>query len=142
MSSESPYTGLAAKIRPGGSSDAQAIAAQRASQPPRLRVALARGFVLLRPLTEPCMVLVDGVAVGRLSSRDQVEAVLAAGDHTLQVQRGWLRSNVIELKVGNGDIAQYVCTGHNSGLDLVFGVVVAYAILMPNRFFHLTLFRP
>src|SRR4029450_6351689 len=142
MPSESPYSGLAAKIRPGGSSDAQAVAVERASRSPRVRVALTRGTAILRPFTETCTVLVNGAPVGRLSSRDKVEVVLVAGNHTLQINCGWLRSNLVELRVEHGDIAQFVCTGHNSGLDLAFGVVLFYAIMMPHRFFHLTSFRP
>ena len=142
FSTDSPYAGLASRIRPGGSADAQAIAAQRASQPPRVRVALARGILPLRLLTEPCQVFVDGASVGRMSSRDKVEAVVAPGKHTLQVRSGWLRSNAVELGLGNGDIAQFVCTGHSSALDLMFGMFLIYATLIPQRFFRLSSFRP
>jgi hypothetical protein len=140
--SESPYAGLAAKIRPEGSSDAQAAAAERAVRSPLVRVALTRGTALLRLFTEPCCVLLDGAPVGQLSSREKVEATLAAGQHELQVRCGWLRSDTMQFTVENGDVAQFVCTGHNSGLDLIFGVVLFYAALLPHHFYRLRSFRP
>lgn len=141
-SSESPYAGLAAKIRPEGSSDAQALAAERAARPPVVRLALTQGTLLLRLFTEPCCVLVNGMQVGQLTSRERFEATLVAGKHSVQVTRGWLRSNSCEFEVENGDIAQFLCTGHNAGLDLIFGVFLFYAILLPRYFYHLRQFRP
>jgi hypothetical protein len=139
---ESPYTGLAAKIRPEGSSYAQAVAAERAARQPIVRVAFTRGTFILRRCVEPCRVLVDGQSVGELSSKNKVEATLAPGRHTLQIKRGWLSSNLVELTVKNGDIAQYVCTGHHSLLDLIFGMPAFYALFFPRRFFRLRSFRP
>lgn len=133
---------MAAKIRPEGSPDARAIAAERAARPPVVRLALARGTLLLRPLSEPCRVFVDGVQVGQLSSQERCQAALAAGNHSVQVTRGWLRSNACEFQVENGDIVQFLCTGHNAGLDLIFGVFLVYAALLPHHFYHLRPFRP
>jgi hypothetical protein len=141
-SSESPYAGLAEKIRPEGSSDAQAIAAERAARPPVVRLALTRGTLLLRALSEPCRVLVDGTQVGQLTSQERFQVALAAGNHSVQVTRGRLRSNACEFDVANGDIVQFLCTGHNAGLDLIFGVFLFYAALRPSHFYHLRPFHP
>ena len=141
-SSLSPYAGLAAKIRPEGSRDAQAIAAQRAAREPILRIVLRPGFVLLRWLAEPCLVLVDGQRRGELRSGVKFEASVPAGRHSVQVTRAWLGSQRVEIEVQNGEIAQFHCTGHNSPFDLCFGLALLFGVLLPSRFYWLTAFRP
>jgi hypothetical protein len=137
----SPYAGLAAKIRPDGSRDAQANAAERALRQPILRIALRPGFILLRPFIEPCRVLVDGHSLGGLTSSTNFEAAVAAGQHTVRVVRGWLSSNVMDVHLANGDIAQFLCSGHNSLLDLVFGLAILFAAFLPRRFYWLKPFH-
>jgi hypothetical protein len=141
-SSKSPYAGLADKIRPEGSADVQALSAERAARPPIVRVALARGTLLLRPFSEPCCVVVDGTQVGQLTSQERFQLALAAGNYSVQVTRGWLRSNVCEFSVANGDVVQFLCTGHHAGLDLIFGVALFYAALWPSHFYRLRPFHP
>jgi hypothetical protein len=137
----SPYAGLASQIRPQGSTDARAYAAERASRPPVVRVALVTGNALLRPFTEPCQVLVDGRPVGIVSSHQKFESAIAAGEHRICVAAGRLRSNVVAMDVENGDIAQYVCAGHNSLLDFMFGLTALYIIAFPHRFFWIKSFH-
>jgi hypothetical protein len=139
----SPYAGLAAKIRPGGSIEAQAIAAEKAKRPPRLRIALSRGtFVLLQALIEPCRVLVDGVPVGMLTSEKTFETTLPAGSHSLQIACGLLRSNPLRVDVSNGDSCQFICSSRNSALDLFFGMTLFCMLVVPFRFYTLREFRP
>jgi len=140
-SSLSPHAGLAAKIRPEGSRDAQALAAQRAEREPMVRIALTPGFILTGWLFEPCRVLVDGQPLGRLRSAEKFEAKLAAGRHTVKVTRGWLSSQEANVELGNGDIAQFLCRGHNSLLDLLLGLALLFGVLLPWRFYWLTPFR-
>jgi len=137
----SPYAGLAAKIRPEGSRDAQAQAQERAAREPLLRIAMRPASILLRWLTEPCQVLVDGQPLGVLRSDQKFEAAVTAGRHCVQVSGGWLRSPSASVEVQNGEIAQFLCTGHNALLDLVFGLVLLYGVLLPGRFYWLTAFN-
>jgi len=139
--SQSPYAGLAGRIRPEGSSDARVIEAEKVLRQPIIRVALTPGTFLLRPCIEPCRVLLDGQVVGKLTSRNKFEVLVDPGTHTLHVARGWLGSNHVDVSSKNGDIAQYVCTGHHSLLDLIFGFALLYASLLPSRFFRLRPFR-
>jgi hypothetical protein len=139
----SPYAGLAARIRPGGSVEAQAIAAERAKRPPRLRIALTRGtFGLLQALIEPCRVLVDGVPVGVLTSEKTFETDLAPGSHSLQIACGLLWSNPVRIEVVNGDVAQFICSSRNSALDFFLGMTLFCMLVVPFRFYTLREFCP
>ena len=133
----SPYAGLGARVRPEGSRDAQSQAKERATREPLLRI-------VLRPALFswlPCSVLVDGQPRGLLSSGQRFEVTLPAGSHLVQVSSGWLRSPVVNVYLQNGDIAQFVCHGHNSVLDYLFGLVLVYGVLLPGQFYWLKRFR-
>ena len=84
--------------------------------------------------------LVDGQPLGRLWSAEKFEAKVAAGRHTVKVTRGWLGSQEAYVELGNGDIAQFLCRGHNSLLDLLLGLAVLFGVLLPWRFYWLTPF--
>ena len=140
--SESPYAGLAARIRPEGSCDAQALAAEKAARQPIVRVLLTPGAFILRPLVEPCKVHVDGESVGTLAGGRRLEATLAEGTHQLQIARGRLRRNRIEFTVQSGEISQFLCTAHHSWLDLIFGTALFFALVLPGKFFRVRPFRP
>jgi len=135
--SKSPYAGLAAKVRPEGSRDAQAQAKERAAREPLLWIALRPG--LLDWL--PCRVLVDGQPRGKLRSGQRFEVTVPAGRYSLQVASGWLRSPAVNVEVQNGDIGQFVCHGHDSTLDFLFGLVLLYGVLLPGRFYWLKPFK-
>jgi hypothetical protein len=133
----SPYAGLAAKVRPEGSRDAQAQAKERGAREPLLRI-------VLRPPVFgwlPCSVLVDGQPRGTLRSGQRFEVTLPAGRYSVQVASGWLRSPAVNVEVQNGDIAQFVCHSHNSVLDYLFGLVLVYGVLLPGRFYWLKPFK-
>lgn len=136
--SPSPYAGLAAKIRPSGS---VALATERASKPPVLQFALSRGMALLMPLVEPCGIFVDGKSAGHLTSDQRSTIQTTAGKHSIQVRSGLWRSTCIDIKVENGQVRQFVCTGHNSRFDFLFGMFFVVGLLLPWRFFILREFR-
>jgi hypothetical protein len=125
----SPYAGLAAKVRPAGSRDGQAQAKDRAAREPILRIVLRPALLSL-----PCRVLVDGQPRGMLRRGERFEVTLPEGRYGEQVSSGWLRSPAVYVEAQNGDIAQFVCHGHNALLDFLFGLVLVYGLLLPGRF--------
>jgi len=132
----SPYAGLASKVRPEGSRDAQAQAKERAARDPLLRIVQRPGL-----FRSSCGVLVDGQPRGMLRSGQRFEVTVPAGRYSVQVSSGWLSSPAVNFEVQNGDIAQFVCHGHNSLLDFFFGLVFLYGVLLPGRFYWLKPFH-
>jgi hypothetical protein len=82
-------------------------------------------------------VLVDGIRVGAVASGSTWEQEVRPGLHSVQVTIDFLKSQLLECRLGDGDRAEFECGCEYTMTDLMIPILAIIRFFQGRRFVYL-----